>query len=258
MQTALVTGASRGVGRGIAVELASQGFHVFATGRTIDTADLTQSIERIQCDHCVDSDLEKVFQRIESCCSGLDVVVNSAWGGYERMVEAGQFTWNLPFWQQPTHRWSSMMDAGVRAAFFTSARAAKQMLTQRRGLIVNISFWAAQKYIGNAIYGIAKAATDKMSSDMARELRESGVAVISLYPGLVRTEAVMDAARAGWLDISNSESPEFIGRVIAALSRDSKLLERSGQTLVAAAVATELGIVDIDGRQPVPLTLASV
>lgn len=163
MPTALVTGASRGVGRRIAVELANQAFHVFATGRTIDTADLPQSIERIQCDHCADSDLEKVFQRIESCCSGLDVVVNTAWGGYERMIEEGQFTWNLPFGQQPTHRWSSMMDAGVRAAFFTSARAAKQMVARRRGLIVNISFWAAQKYVRNSIYGIAKAATDKMS-----------------------------------------------------------------------------------------------
>jgi NAD(P)-dependent dehydrogenase (short-subunit alcohol dehydrogenase family) len=174
------------------------------------------------------------------------------------MVEDGQFTWNLPFWEQPIHRWTSMMDAGVRAAFFTSAHAAKQMAARRRGFIVNISFWAAQKYIGNSIYGIAKAATNKMSSDLAHELRQSGVAVLSLYPGLVRTEAVMEAARGGWLDISNSESPEFIGKVIAALSRDSKLMERSGQVLVAAEVAQELGIVDIDGRQPIPLTLASV
>jgi len=132
------------------------------------------------------------------------------------------------------------------------------MAARRRGFIVNISFWAAQKYIGNSIYGIAKAATNKMSSDLAHELRQSGVAVLSLYPGLVRTEAVMEAARGGWLDISNSESPEFIGKVIAALSRDSKLMERSGQVLVAAEVAQELGIVDIDGRQPIPLTLASV
>jgi NAD(P)-dependent dehydrogenase (short-subunit alcohol dehydrogenase family) len=123
---------------------------------------------------------------------------------------------------------------------------------------VNISFWAAQKYLGNSIYGIAKAAMDKMSSDMAHELRQSGVAVVSLYPGLVRTEAVMEAARGGWLDISNSESPEFTGKVIAALSRDSMLMERSGQVLVAAEIARELGILDVDGRQPIPLTLTSV
>jgi len=151
-----------------------------------------------------------------------------------------------------------MMDAGVRAAFFTSAQAAQMMVARRRGLIVNISFWAAQKYVGNAIYGIAKAATDKMSSDMAHELRASGVAVVSLYPGLVRTESVMEAAHGGWLDISNSESPEFIGRVIAGLNGDPRLMERSGQVVVAAQLAQELNVRDIDGRQPVPLTLASV
>jgi NAD(P)-dependent dehydrogenase (short-subunit alcohol dehydrogenase family) len=93
---------------------------------------------------------------------------------------------------------------------------------------------------------------------MARELRTSGVAVVSLYPGLVRTESVMEAARGGWLDISNSESPEFIGRVIAALNGDSRLMDRSGQVVVAAQLAQELNVQDIDGRQPVPLTLASV
>jgi dehydrogenase/reductase SDR family protein 1 len=151
-----------------------------------------------------------------------------------------------------------MMDAGVRAAFVTSARAAKPMAERKRGLIVNISFWAAQKYVGNSIYGIAKAATDKMSADMAHELRPSGVTVVSLYPGLVRTEAVMAAAEAGWLDLSNSETPEFTGRVIAALHDDTQLLERSGQVLVAAEVALRLGVVDVDGRQPIPLSLASV
>lgn len=230
---------------------------MFATGRSIAAANLPPSVVRFNCDHRLDSDTERLFQQIGESGHVLDVVVNSAWGGYEQMVEDGQFTWNLPFWQQPIHRWSSMMDAGVRAAFFTSAYAAKQMAAQGRGLIVNISFWAAQKYFGNSIYGIAKAATDKMSSDMAHELRQSGVAVLSLYPGLVRTEAVLEAARGGWLDISNSESPEFIGKVIAALSLDSKLMERSGKVLVAAEVAQELGIVDIDGRRPIPLTLAS-
>jgi NAD(P)-dependent dehydrogenase (short-subunit alcohol dehydrogenase family) len=258
MPVALVTGASRGVGRGVAIGLAAEGFTVFATGRTIASADLPASVVRIPCDHCLDTDTARVFQRIAEAGEGLDLLVNSAWGGYERMVESGHFTWGLPFWRQPSHRWSSMMDAGVRSAFFASAQAAEMMVARRRGLIVNISFWAAQKYVGNAIYGIAKAATDKMSSDMAHELRSNSVAVVSLYPGLVRTEAVMEAARGGWLDISNSESPEFIGRVVAALSLDPHLMERSGQIVVAAQVAQELNIGDIDGRQPIPLTLASV
>jgi NAD(P)-dependent dehydrogenase (short-subunit alcohol dehydrogenase family) len=171
------------------------------------------------------------------------------------MIEDGQYTWTAPFWQQPAHRWSSMMNAGLRAAFVASAGAARLMIPHGGGLIVNISYWAAQKYLGNAIYGIAKAATDKMSSDMGAELREHGIAVVSLYPGLVRTEAVMTAAQNGWLDISNSESPEFIGRVVAALSADRDLMRRSGMFLIAAQVARELGVTGIDGTQPRPLTL---
>src|SRR5262249_49805256 len=144
------------------------------------------------------------------------------------------FTWSLPFWEQPEHRWTSMIDAGVHAAFSCSARAARIMVAKRRGLIVNISFWAARKYVGNTIYGISKAATDKMTSDMAHELRKHGVTVISLYPGMVRTESVLRAAKEGWLDLSNSESPEYIGLVISALARDPNVLARSGQALVAA------------------------
>ena len=148
-----------------------------------------------------------------------------------------------------------MMEAGVRAALITSSQAVKMMLPARKGLIVNISYWAARKYVGNVIYGVAKAATDKMTADMAHELRPHGIAVLSLYPGLVRTEAVMEAAKGGWLDVSNSESPEFIGRVIAALAHEPTVLERTGRVLVAATVASEFRIEDIDGKQPMPLTL---
>src|SRR5579864_3181457 len=217
-KSALVTGASRGVGRGVAISLAEAGYQVFATGRRIDSADLPSAVTRLRCDHLRDEETAAAFHRVTSEAGGLDLLVNNAWGGYERMVENGNFTWGLPFWEQPNHRWTSMMDAGVRAAFVASAHAARLMVPQRRGLIVNISFWAAQKHIGNTIYGVSKAATDKMTADMAHELTPHGVNVVSLYPGLVRTESVMQAAEGGWLDISNSESPEFIGRVIAGLA----------------------------------------
>lgn len=258
MPTALVTGASRGVGRGVAIGLDEAGFRVFATGRSINTADLPHAVVRICCDHLKDDDTAAAFARVAAEADGVDVLVNSAWGGYERMVDNGQFTWTRPFWEQPLHRWNSMMDAGVRAAFVTAAHAARIMVPRGRGLIVNVSFWAAQKHMGNVIYGMAKAATDKMTADMAQELRPHGVTVVSLYPGLVRTEAVMLAAEGGWLDLSNSESPQFIGRVIAALSRDPGLSERTGRVLVAAAVAAELGVSDVDGRRPRPLTLETV
>jgi NAD(P)-dependent dehydrogenase (short-subunit alcohol dehydrogenase family) len=257
MPVALVTGASRGVGRGAAIGLAEAGFSVFATGRTIAQAELPSKIMRVPCDHLRDDQTAAAFAHVTG---GLDVLVNSAWGGYEQMNENGQFTWAVPFWQQPA-RWTGMIDSGVRTAFVASSHAARIMLAQtrvpqKRGLIVNISHWAAQKYIGNTIYGISKAATDKMTADMARELRPHGVAVVSLYPGMVRTELVL--AAAAWLDLSNSESPEFIGRVIAALARDPGLMERSGKVLVAAALAQEYGVSDVDGKHPTPLTLETV
>lgn len=249
----MVTGASRAVGRGIATALSEAGFKVFATGRSIDQANLPAAVIRIRCDHLHDAETSAAFQRVAEEAASLDVLVNSAWAGYERVIENGKFTWPLPFWEQPDHRWRSMLDAGVRAAFVASSHAAPLMAPQRRGLIVNISYWAAQKYIGNVIYGVSKAATDKMTADMAHELRPYGVAVVPLYPGLVRTELVMQAAAA--FDLSNSESPEFSGRVIAALANHSGLMDLTGKVLVTAAVARELGVLDIDGRSPAPLTL---
>jgi dehydrogenase/reductase SDR family member 1 len=240
------------------VGLVKAGFCVYATGRSIASADLPDEVRRFACDHLHDEETNKVFQAIEANGEGLDLLANGAWGGYERMVENGVFTWPAPFWEQPLHRWTSMIDAGVRAAFVCSARAARFMVPQRRGLIVNISFWAAQKRIGNALYGISKAATDKLTSDIAEELSPFGVAAISLYPGLVRTEAVVAAAAAGVFDLANSESPEFIGRVIAGLHSDSGLMKRSGRALVAASIAAELGVTDIDGRTPKALTISDV
>src|SRR6267378_514427 len=140
MPTALVTGASRGVGRGVAISLDKAGFRVFATSRSIDTADLPESVVRLHCDHRHDSETAAAFARVAAETGTLDILVNSAWGGYEKMVEDGRFTWSLPFWEQPAHRWTSMLEAGVRAAFVASSHAARMMLPQRRGLVVNIGF----------------------------------------------------------------------------------------------------------------------
>ena len=254
-RVAVVTGASRGVGRGVAAALDDAGMRVYATGRTIDRATLPDGVVRVACDHTEDAAVEHLFARVERESGRLDVLVNNAWGGYERMVENGRFTWALPFWEQPRWRWDAMITAGVRAAFVASQLAARLMVKARRGLIVNISHWAAQKRIGNALYGIAKAATDKLTNDTAIELRSHGVSVVSLYPGLVRTEAVLGA---GVFDLSNSESPEYIGRAVHALSTDPELLTLSGQTLVAADLARRYGFTDIDGKTPRPLTLDDV
>jgi dehydrogenase/reductase SDR family member 1 len=254
-QVALVTGASRGVGRGVALGLAHAGATVFATGRSIAQAALDPRITSITCDHTDDVAVADVFRQIDEQAGRLDILVNVAWGGYERMVEDGRFTWAAPFWEQPAWRWDAMMTAGVRAAFVASQHAARIMISARRGLIVHISSWAAQKHIGSTLYGIAKAATDKMAADMAHELTPHGVTVVSLYPGLVRTEAVL---AAGVFDLSNSESPEFIGRTVAALATDPGVARWSGSVVVAAAIAADYGFTDIDGRRPRPLTVADV
>jgi dehydrogenase/reductase SDR family member 1 len=254
-RVALVTGASRGVGRGVALGLAHAGAKVFATGRSVTQADLGPGITAIACDHTDDEAVAHLFREIEATAGRLDILVNAAWGGYERMVEDGRFTFIAPFWEQPRWRWDAMITAGVRAGYLTSQHAARMMVPARRGLIVHLSSWAAQKHIANTQYGIAKAATDKMAADMAHELKLHEVTVVSLYPGLVRTEAVL---AAGVFDLSNSESPEFIGRAVAALASDPQVSRWNGSVVVAAALAQEYGFTDIDGRRPRPLTLADV
>lgn len=256
-RVAIVTGGTKGVGRGIATELARHGARVFITGRSApDYELLDERITGIRCDHRFDEQVDAAFNRIVREAGSIDILVNNVWGGYERMVENGEFTWPRPFWEQPLWRWDAMFSAGVRAHYQASQLAAPAMIARRRGLIVNISFWAAQKHIGNVAYGVSKAATDKMTADMAPELKQYGVAVVSLYPGLVRTEKVMEAAQ--WLDLSNSESPEFIGRAVAALAADPDALRYTGKVLVAAALAMEYGFTDIDGKTPRPLTLTDV
>jgi len=134
------------------------------SGAAQPVLDLPAEIVRLTCDHLDDAQTAAAFAKVRP---ELDVLVNAAWGGYERMVENGAFTWSVPFWQQPMHRWTSMIDGGVRAAFVCAAHGSRLMVPQKRGLIVNISFWAAQKHVGNVLYGISKAATDKLTSSSA-------------------------------------------------------------------------------------------
>jgi dehydrogenase/reductase SDR family member 1 len=262
-KVAIVTGASRGVGKGIAQELLAAGATVYITGRTPDDMAYIAAENSgggngtaIVCDHRDDEQVRAAFRRIADEQGRLDILVNNVWGGYESMLENGQFTWTKPFWEQPLSRWDAMFQAGVRAHYLASQLAVPLMLASGGGLIVNISFWSAQKYVGNVAYGVSKAATDKLTADMAHELRNSNVAVVSLYPGLVRTEKVMDAAQ--WLDLSNSESPQFEGRAVAALAADPNVMQRSGKILVAATLAQEYVFSDIDGKVVRPLKLEDI
>jgi dehydrogenase/reductase SDR family member 1 len=256
-RTAVVTGATRGVGRGIGHELARSGAKVFVTGRSAPAGGSRDgAITTLRCDHRPDDEVDAVFDLVLREVHAIDILVNSVWGGYEHMVEDGEFTWPKPFWEQPLWRWDAMFAAGVRAHYRASQLAARSMVAGGRGLIVSISHWAAQKRIGNVAYGVAKAATDKMTADMAAELKRYGVAAVSLYPGMVRTEKVMESAQ--WLDLSNSESPEFTGRAVVALANDHDVMRHTGRVLVVADLAREYGFTDVDGKTPRALTLADV
>jgi NAD(P)-dependent dehydrogenase (short-subunit alcohol dehydrogenase family) len=172
---AVVTGGAAGVGRGIAYELAHSGAQVFVTSRTVQDGERDGSrITAIRCDHREDEQVAAAFARVAQEAGAIDILVNNVWGGYERMMEDGVFTWSKPFWEQPLRRWDAMFDAGGRAHYYTSQLAARSMVGHRRQLIVNISFWAAQKHIGNVAYGVSKAATDNMTADMATEPRPQG------------------------------------------------------------------------------------
>ena len=272
---AIVTGASRGIGRGIALALLGKGMVVHVTARTVtdeqaaahpqlegslnglraEAASLPGRLVVHVCDHAHDRQTEAVMAEILATEGHVDILVNNAWPGYENLVEGDNFTWPKPFWEQPMWRWNGMMDVALRTAFIASRAVAPSMVARRAGLIVNISFWAAQKHNGNAIYGIAKAAADKMVADFAHELRPHNVSAIALYPGLVRTEAVM--RNAAFFDMSNSESPQFVGLAIAGLWADPHLMEKSGMVHVTANLAAEYGYPDIDGKQIRPATLES-
>ena len=269
---ALVTGASRGIGKGVALGLGEKGATVYVTGRTTtggngvqgldgsinETAEAVNSVGGIgltlRCDHTEDNTVKWVFDSVFEKEERLDILVNSVWGGYECMFnDCGEYVWEKPFWEQPIEQWELMFSAGVRAHYVACRHAARIMIKQKHGLIVNLSHWAARKYSGNVCYGMAKAATDKLTSDAAHDLQPFNVSVISLYPGLVRTERVMSASE--FLDLSNSESPQYIGRIVAALYMDPALKEKSGKTLVGAQLGNEYGISDIDGKVPKPLSI---
>ena len=268
-KVALVTGASRGVGKGIALGLGEAGATVYITGRTTQdgqsaarlpgtisqTADEVTGLGgqgiAVRCDHRSDDDVRAVFARIQAEQGRLDILVNNVWGGYEHYTNGTEFWKEKGFWDIPLDRWDAMFQAGIRAHYVASVLAAPLMSAQRSGLIVNISYFAARRDDRGVAYGVAKAASDRMAACMAHELRPFNVTAVSLYPGLVRTESVLLAN----FDLSNSESPQFIGRAVAALAADPQVIRRSGQVQVAAALALEYGFSDIDGKQPRPITV---
>ena len=205
----------------------------------------------VACDHTDDAQARDLFDRVGRAHGRLDVLVNNVWGGYAAYHEDRFADLDGPFWAAPLSVWDDMFLAGVRAHYVASVLAVPLMGTG--GLIVTVSFFPGS-YLGDhgVASSVAKAADDRMTAMMARQLAGRGVTAVALYPGLVRTEGVL---RAGdFFDLSNSESPVFIGRAVTALAADPDVLSLSGQVLVAAELGERYGFTDIDGRRPVSYT----
>ncbi len=267
-KVAVVTGASRGAGRAIALVLGEAGATVYVTGRSVrggspteglpgsvdETAELVTARGGLgaRVDHTVDAEVETLFARVRREQGRLDLLVNNAWGGYEGYDGA---TFDAPFWEQPLSRWEGMFTAGVRTHFAASRFAAPLMIEQRSGLIVGTVAWAFGEYLGNLSYDVAKAAVVRMAFGMARELRPHGVAAVAVAPGFMRTERVLAAHAANPFDLAATETPEYLGRAVAALAADPNLMEKTGQVLTAGDLAREYGFTDVDGRQLAPFRM---
>jgi dehydrogenase/reductase SDR family member 1 len=261
----VVTGSSRGIGKGIALSLGEAGAVVYVVGRT-DAAhpatlplagtveDTAEEVTRaggkgiaVRCDLRSDSDTEALFERVKAEQGRLDVLVNSAWAGYEGLHDGSDFPMDTPFWNRRRTYWDDNL-FGLRAAYMAGSFAARIMVEQKRGLIVNVSHRYTD--FGNPAYGVAKIGTDRLTADEAHELKKHDVAVVALYPGLVRTEGIMKYAE--YMDLTKSESPQFTGRACAGLAADANVMSKTGQALWVTDLATEYGFTDIDGTVPVP------
>jgi NAD(P)-dependent dehydrogenase (short-subunit alcohol dehydrogenase family) len=262
---ALVTGASRGVGRGVAAALGEAGATVWVTGRSgrggVPTEGMPGTVEdtaeavtarggtghAVRCDHTDDAQVEALFGRIGEVSGRLDLLVNNAWAGYERSHEV---RFDAPFWQQPRWRWD-LFAGSLRAQFVASQLAVPLMLPAGRGLIVNVSFTDGEVFLGQTAYDVSKAASDRMVVGLAYEARKHGIAAVALHPGFVRTERV----EAAWEAIGSGpaqvvHSPEYVGRAVACLLADPELAGESGRRLAVGELATRYGFTDVDGRQP--------
>jgi len=265
---ALVTGASRGVGRGIAVALGAAGWKVWVTGRTSrtdrtgrrpsgeDPSHLPGTVEdtaeavtaaggdgvAIVCDHRDDDQVRAVVERLEAAGEGLDVLVNNVWAGYERLNAGAWQEWNAPFWDQPIALWDAMFGGGVRAHYVATALCAGLLRRRPGGLVVTVSMHVGATHEPQyaVAYSVSKAADDRLALATAAAFEPYGVASVALYPGLVRTEGVLQFAEH--LDLTRSQSPEGVGRVVAALAADPDRMARSGQAWSVDELAARYGV----------------
>ncbi len=259
--TAIVTGATRGVGRGCALELAVEGATVYVTGRTLhegdsqypgslescveEAASLGGTVIPIVCDHRSDEQAAAVIERVAAERGRLDILVNNAF------LIPDELDPNAVFWETPLSSWDDMVAVGARSAFVMTRLAAPGLVEQKSGLVVNISSPGARYYYVHPAYGAAKAALDRLARDMAHHLEPHGVTVLALWPYFVITERLQMLDAEEWdLDLSGAETMRFAGRALVALANDPEVLSRTGRSHTTRQLALAYGFRDLDGSLP--------
>jgi len=267
----LVTGAARGIGRGIALQLGQAGATVYITGRTKKNLDdCAEEIKArggipitVQMDHGLDADVEKLFERIKSEQNGkLDVLVNNAYAGVNTIFSNS----GVKFWDMdPVHTWDIINGVGLRGHYICTTLASRLMVPKKQGLIINVSSSGGLKYLFNVAYGVGKAACDRMAADCAHELRKTGVSMVSLWPGPVKTEFITEHMTSGAETgkalskeqvqmakvFEQGETIEYAGKAVVHLAADTNIMAKSGKIINTADVGREFGFVDTNGKSPI-------
>jgi dehydrogenase/reductase SDR family member 1 len=254
-RVAVVTGGSRGIGRGVALGLGQAGAIVYVTGRTLEDGgsiwpgSISSTAREItglggrgiavRCDHRNDSEVESLFKRVRDEQNRLDILVNNATSFGETPTSRG-YDPEEPFWTLPIKQWDEMIGVGLRSYYVASVFAAQTMTHAEHGVLVNISSGGATQFAGNVAYGVGKAGVDKLSADMAHQLRQYKVASISIWPPLTRTEKVL--AHKDHYDLQRSYSPLFTGEAVAALVADPNIMEKTGRSFRVTDLAKEYGV----------------
>ena len=266
-KVALVTGASRGIGKGIAQALGAAGAIVYLTGRTEHLSNATVPLPgtihetaalvteaggvgiAVHCDHSDDIQVRAVFDRIHNEQGRLDMLVNNAWTGYQAKQRSKKSGFHTSFWKLPSAFWDTMFTVGVRSHYVASGYAAAMMVQQQSGLIVHLTATAGERYGENVAYGVSKATVNRMAADMAHELEPYQVTVVALCPDIVATEMLMKGRKSQTLE-KWMESPLFVGRAVVALASDPRVSAKTGKVYRTRALAREYGFTDVDGHQP--------